>query len=263
MSIVDFNSAIAALEPHGAAIALIAARLLPVAFLCPLLGGPTAPTTVKLSAVLALAFALHIAGGVRPSDTTVGFELLAVGLRELMLGVAIGLIAAVPFDAARIGGRLTDLFRGSSAEAALPHAGTKEAASGDALYQLAVAMTAATVAMPMALAALFRSYALLPLGSFVATESVAALMATVVGTTFATGLAIGAPVAGTSLAVDALLGLSARAVPQLNLQETGTPVKILVGAAALWVGLGAISSRLMVEVSHIERTIATLAEVAS
>ncbi|MCA3011618.1 MAG: type III secretion protein, partial [Myxococcaceae bacterium] len=46
------------------AVAAIAARLVPVAFLCPLLGGQLAPTTVKLGLVLSLALFLHAAAGV-------------------------------------------------------------------------------------------------------------------------------------------------------------------------------------------------------
>jgi flagellar biosynthesis protein FliR len=66
-----------------------------------------------------------------------------------------------------------------------------------------------------------------------------------VGTAFATGLALGAPIAGVSLAVDAVLGLASRAAPQMNLQDTGAPLRILGGGAVLWLTVGLLSDRLL------------------
>jgi len=230
---------------HVLSVAVIAARLLPVAFLCPLFGGQLAPTTVKLGLVLSFAIFLHAAAGIEAPQTATTFGLLAVVFKEFILGTTIGLIAALPFDAARMGGRFIDLFRGSSAEAALPMAGTKESASGDALYQLLLALVAAGVVMPLALSGFFRSYLLAPLGTFTHTEAVVMEVVGLVGTAFGTGLALGAPIAGVSLAVDALMGLASRAASSINLQETGAPLRILGGGAVLWLTVGVIIDRLL------------------
>jgi flagellar biosynthesis protein FliR len=234
-----------ALQPHVVATALIAARLVPVAFLCPMLGGSHAPMTVKLGLVLALATFLHMAAGVGlPTGAATAFDFVGIALKEVLFGTTLGLIAALPFDAARMGGRFIDLFRGSSAEAALPMAGSKEAATGDALYHLLLALAATGVVMPLTLGALFKSYALAPLGAFVHTDSVALQAAALVGGALATGLAIGAPIAGGSLAVDACLGLASRAAPNMNLQETGAPLRILGGGAVVWLAIGLFAARL-------------------
>lgn len=234
-----------ALEPHVVATALIAARLVPVAFLCPLLGGSHAPTHVKLGLVLALSLFLHVAAGVGlPAGATSAFDFVGIAFKEVLLGTTLGLLAALPFDAARMGGRFIDLFRGSSAEAALPMAGSKEAATGDALYHLLLALASTGVVLPLTLGALFRSYALAPLGTFVHSEAVALEAAGLVGGAFATGLAIGAPIAGVSLAVDACLGLASRAAPGMNLQDTGAPLRILGGGAVVWLAIGLIAARL-------------------
>lgn len=236
-----------ALSPHVLAVALISARLLPAAFLCPLLGGSHAPTTVKLGAVLSLASSLHFAAGVAPqAQLTTSFDFAAAALKELMFGTSLGLVAALPFDAARLGGRFIDLFRGSSAEAALPLTGTKEAATGELLSHLLLALASLGVAGPLIVSALWRSFALVPLSGFTHTESVALQVAGLVGSTFATGLALGAPIAAASLAVDATLGLASRAAPQLNLQEVGAPLRILGGGALLWLCLGILANRLVV-----------------
>jgi type III secretion protein T len=96
--------------------ALAIARLAPVTFLCPLLGGAVAPPTVRLGVALALASFLVRATPRTALPDSLSTFVVALGL-EALLGVGLGLAAAAPFDAARVGGRLVDLARGSSAEA--------------------------------------------------------------------------------------------------------------------------------------------------
>ncbi len=239
------NLAIEALQPHVLAVALIGARLIPVAFLCPLFGGSHAPMHVKLGVVLALALFLHGAGGINaPAGMLTAFDFAALAAQEILFGTSLGLVAALPFDAARMGGRFIDLFRGSSAEAALPMAGSKEAATGDALYHLLLALGSAGMLLPLMLAALTRSYGLVAPGAFHHSEDVALHLAGLVGTAFATGFAIGAPIAGLTLAIDVCLGLASRASPNMNLQETGAPLRILGGGAVVWLMIGLVAARL-------------------
>lgn len=233
------------LQPHVVSVAVIGARLLPVAFLCPLLGGQVAPTTVKLGLVLSLAMFLHGAAGIDAPATPSTLALVGLVFREFLVGTTLGLVAALPFDVARMGGRFIDLFRGSSAEAALPMTGSKESAAGDGLYQLLLALCATGLVMPLMLGALFRSFTLVPPGTFSHSEAVVTEVVRLVGTAFATGLALGAPIAGVSLAVDAVLGLASRAAPQMNLQDTGAPLRILGGGAVLWLTVGLLSERLL------------------
>lgn len=259
MSLVDLGAELGALTPHVVAIALCAARLLPVALLSPLLGGQSTPMTVRLALVLALGMAAHFGGGVAaPEEVRDVYSLGALVGKELLFGMVIGIIASLPFDAARIGGRFIDLFRGSSAEAALPSAGTRESATGDGLYQLLVALAVTGAAFPIVLGAVWRGFALVKLGAFVPAEHVAMQVAGLAGAALATGLAIGAPIAGVSLAVDCLLGFVSRAAPGMNLQDTGAPLRILGGGAVLWVSVGLMSDRLLLGVLRSEWALAAL-----
>ncbi len=244
MTSAALQLAIDALAPHVIAVAIISSRLLPVAFLCPLFGGTHAPTHVKLGLVLAVALFVHGAGGVTAPVVGDAFTFGGLAAQEILFGTSLGLVAALPFDAARMGGRFIDLFRGSSAEAALPMAGSKEAATGDALYHLLLALGSAGLVLPAMLAALTRSYGLVAPGAFHHTEDVALYLAGLVGAAFATGFAIGAPIAALQLAIDACLGLASRAAPNMNLQDTGAPLRILGGGAVLWLMVGLIAGRL-------------------
>jgi type III secretion protein T len=237
------------LQEHLVSVAMICARLLPVAFLCPLLGGQLAPTTVKLGLVISLGLFLHVACAIEAPNITSTFGFVGLCVKEFILGTTVGLIAALPFDSARIGGRFIDLFRGSSSEAVLPATGSKESASGDALYQLLLALAASGLAMPLVMAGLFRSYTLVPLGTFSHSQTVVLEVVRLVGTAFATGLALGAPLAAVSLAVDTIMGLASRAAPSMNLQDTGAPLRILGGGAVLWLMVGVVADRLLAAVA--------------
>lgn len=249
---------------HAKAVAVCAARLLPIVFLAPFLGGQAAPAPVRLATVLSLALGLHFAGAVSPAPEAVAglWALGAAVIRELCFGLAIGLVASLPFDAARIGGRFIDLFRGTSAEAVLPVSGTREAATGDAFFHLVVALAIASGASSLVLSAAWRTFAVVPAGGAVTSEELVTLLVRFVAGTFAAGFAIGAPIAALSLAVDALLGLFARAAPQLQVAEMGAPIRILGGGAVLWLAVGLFCHRLLTELGHAEALIPRVAEAA-
>jgi type III secretion protein T len=250
------------LGPHIVAVALCASRLVPVAFLCPLLGGQAAPTTVRLSLVLSLSLFLHLVAGVglvAPVETPV--ELVALALKELAYGTSVGLIAALPFDAARMGGRFIDLFRGTSAEASLPFAGNRESATGDGLYQLLVALAVTGGLFPVVLSGLLRGFGVVRLGAFVPSEEAALYVVTLAGGAMATGLAVGAPIAAAVLTVDCLMGMASRAAPQVNLRELGAPLRILGGGALLWLGVGVFCERLLGGLMGLDSALLTLGEL--
>jgi flagellar biosynthesis protein FliR len=249
---------------HLVAVALCAARLFPVTLFCPLLGGQIAPGIVRLALVLALSLSAHFAGGVEAQMPVDSVWELGAGLgRELLFGTAIGLVASLPFDSARMGGRFIDMFRGTSAEAALPVAGTRESAIGDGLYQLAVALASSGLAFPILFGAIWKSFALIHPGAFAPTEALTMQIVAFAGVALSTGLAIGAPVAGCVLAVDLLLGLVSRAAPQMNLQEVAAPLKILGGAAVVWLLVGVLSERVLAAMVEAECALLAAYGVAS
>ena len=258
---MNFSEALlqTSLEPHILGLSLCAARIAPIAFLCPLLGGSAAPTTVRLAITLALAGTVHFAGGVAAPVEAIGlWAFLALTLKEVVLGMVIGLLASLPFDSARIGGRFIDLFRGSSAEAALPVAGSREAVTGDALHQLLVALVVTGGLFPLVLGGLIRSFKWVPVGTFALSEVGAVEVAKVVGVALATGLAIGAPIAAGCLLVDWFLGLMSRGAPQLQLTELSAPLRIIGGGAMLWLGVGVIAERLLHGVELEQRAMQSL-----
>jgi type III secretion protein T len=231
----------AAVRPELLAWAVASLRVLPVILLCPMLGGQLVPAPVRLAVAGAIGLALRPLAGAIPDGS---LEILARCGREAAVGLLIGLGAALPFDAARIGGRLIDLVRGTSAEAALPVAGHREAATGDLLHQLLVSLAVAGGALPVLVRALARSYVLAPPGVSLGAGGPLEL-ARLLGVTLATGLAVAVPVVALSWAMDATVGLVLRAAPGLPATELATPVRILGGGTVLWLSLGLVADRLL------------------
>jgi flagellar biosynthetic protein FliR/type III secretion protein T len=230
-----------AVRPELLAWAIASMRVLPVSLLCPVLGARLVPAPVRLAVAGTLGLALRpLAGGAPPG----ALETLVRCGREAAVGLVVGIAAALPFDAARIGGRLIDLVRGTSAEAALPVAGHHESATGDVLHQLLVSLALVGGALPVLVHALARSYALVPAGSPLAGDGLLAV-ARLVGVALATGLAVAAPVVALSWATDAAVGIVLRAAPALPANELATPVRVLGGGTVLWLSLGLVSERML------------------
>ena len=252
---------VAVARPQAIAWLLCAARFVPPAFLCPLFGGNAVPVTVRLTVCLALAGNVRFAGGLGFDPPEYLPAYLSAFGHELLVGFAMGFVASLPFDAARIGGRLLDTQRGANAEAMLPGTGSSEAATGHVFQRILVALAFASGAYKPVVAGLVRSFRVLPLGVWTGLngEGLAAAVVSQAGGALAAGLAIGAPVAAVSLAVDAALGVAARVAPQLNIKDTGAPAKLMLGAAAILFSFGVICERLLGELDGAVRAAEAIA----
>jgi type III secretion protein T len=246
-----------ALRPELTPWVLACARFVPVTWLCPLLGGQGAPPPVRLGLAMTLAW---LASARAAADGQVALGPLALApliLREAGLGTALGLLAAAPFEAARFGGRMVDLARGTSAEALLPGVGTREAATAELLARLTVALGWGATAWTVR--ALLRTVVVVPLGrAHPGSEGAVFVAAGVVGI-LASGLALAAPVAFLALVLDAVLGFAARGAQAPGLFEVAAPARILGGGALLWLVLGVAADRLLDLLASAPGALTTLA----
>ena len=231
---------------HFWPVALIGARLFPVALLSPLLGGPATPMTVRLTLGLSLALFAHVEGGVTAAGMD-AFALAAAVAQQLCLGVAMGLLSALPFDAARMAGRQLDTFRGAQGDESLLGESGKDSPSAALLQGLLTATLFASGAERWGLGAILRSFKRVPLAAHADWLTVSEVVAAAVATAFATAFSIGAPAAACALSIDLGLALAARVAPQWRLSELGGPLKLVLGAVVLLFALGGASSHLLEE----------------
>jgi type III secretion protein T len=232
--------------PSALAAGLHGLRLLPTAMLCPFLGGPLVPAPVRLSLAFGLGACAWSAAGGRAFAG--GAALLAASaVRELALGAALGLLASVPFEAARAGGRLADTLRGATlSELHVAPLRQRESAAGDLLVQWLLVVAGSAGGDRLVVSALLDTFRAVPAGApwpaggaglhAVGLRGAAELTAC--------AAALAAPAAAGVLAADLALAFAARAAPQLAIASAAQPARAALGLAALLVPAAALAGRL-------------------
>lgn len=241
------------------ALALAAARTVPLAWLAPVLGGPrVAPSfRVGLGVLLALLCVPSVAAGLpsaiaasaHPIAMPGAATLVLVGLREVLVGATIGFCVGAMFRAAESAGALVDGWRGAPVgEAASVVSGERASPISDLYLLMAVLVFFELGGVRILASALARSYEAVPvLGpgpGARALRPAAELVVACVGKLIASAVGLAAPVlVGTWLA-DVALGLIARAVPQIPLRLAAAPARALLGLGAVLLAVGSLDAAL-------------------
>ncbi|GAB3735960.1 flagellar biosynthetic protein FliR [Luteimonas pelagia] len=200
----------------------------------PMVGGRTLPARVRLILALALAATLSGLLPAPPAAAVDAATALAV-VREFAVGVAMGLMLRLAFEAGRLAGELASQGMGLSfATMADPLSN----ASSPVLSQwffLVFGLVFFTLDGHLALVhVLLDSYHALPVGT--ALPDTHAMLATVplfFATVLRAGVLLALPVMMALLAVNLAFGVLARAAAQLNPIQIGLPVALLVGLLLL------------------------------
>jgi len=234
-----------ALSPHLAGAGLCALRILPVALLSPFFGGPLVPGIVRVSLAAELGVAVHLMRGANPVPLE-GLALLAAGAQELLLGGAMGVLAALPIDTARAGGRLADTLRGATlSELHVSAIRQRETALGDLLVQWTIVLAAWAGADRLVVTAVLGSFAALPLGGPVAGASLLETALRAATELVSAALCLGAPAAGGVLAADLALALASRSALWLGVAGAVQPARAALGLLAVAVPAAALGGKLV------------------
>jgi type III secretion protein T len=240
-----------------AAAALHALRLAPVALASPFLGGPLVPPVVR--AALALGLGAAAAALTRAPAPEAGADLALAAFRELGLGTVLALLASVPIEAARAGGRLADTFRGATlSELHVAPIRQRESALGDLLAQWVIVLAAWAGADRLVLRAVLGSFAALPVGAPPPGPTLLAASLAASGEIVAVAVALAAPAAAGVLAADLAVGLAARVAPQLGAVNAAQPARAALGLVAVAAAASAAAGRLVALAAWPERLVLAL-----
>jgi type III secretory pathway component EscT len=240
-------------DPAGFVLPLLAAlRLLPVAAFSPLLGGPLVPPAVRAGLALALGWCAHPSGGALPSADP--SALLCAAARELALGAALALAAALPVESARAAGRLADTLRGATlSELHVAPIRQRESALGDLLAQWCLVIAAWTGGDRLLLSGLLGSFALVPPGGALPALLLGAGGVRLLTELTASALAIAAPAAAGVLAADLTVATVERLAPGLGVGTSAAPARAGLGLAFVALAASAIGGRLATVVAFAGR----------
>jgi len=202
-------------------VVLLLARLGPLVAIAPFFGDRL-PAAVRLP--LGLALAVAVGSLDVPAPQAGPLLALALILKELAVGATLGFVASLFFHAAEAAGRIADMAGGLVGLATL--------------YRLlAVVVFFAIGGHRVFVAALARSYQVLPVGEFPGDSGIAGVSALAIRLTaemLAVALGLCAPVLCATLLADMAAGLLGRFTPDL-----GQAILALPGRAVATIGVGA------------------------
>jgi type III secretion protein SpaR/YscT/HrcT len=232
---------------------LVAARLVPVLAIAPFFGGRLVPAPVRVAVALAFAALLLPSAGAGAAAALAAGEvgpimLGALLVKEVLVGAALGLLAALPFHAADAAGRLADAARGASmSQLLVPQTGETSTPLGDLGLQLSVLLFLALDGHLVFFRALAASYEALPVVAMPGAAGWQALgeaSMRAAARLIAVAAGLAAPVLAAMFLTDLALGLINRVSPQVGVYFVGMPAKAVLGLLALLIAVSATASAL-------------------
>ena len=210
----------------------------------PLIGTRAVPVRVRV--LLAGALAMAIAPLLPPPPVSGGLDAATVlGVaRELALGVAMGFVLRLVFEAGALAGELVSQGMGLAfAQMNDPLRGTSSGVVAHWFYLAFGLLFFAADGHLAMVALLVRSYQTLPVGApwGDATASLG-VVAGLLGPVLRGGLLLALPVMVALLATNLAFGVLARAAPALNPVQLGLPVAVLMGLFLLAVLAGELAT---------------------
>jgi len=225
------------LQPYLVAAAFALARMISMMIVFPVFDrlGVTGLIRNSIAAVIAIPIIPMIAAHI--GDEQLGLGLIAaLLLKEVVVGLIVGLVLAVPLYAAEAAGDILDQTRGSS-QATLSDAlgSTQASITGTLLVLVVIALYFASGCFDLTLRAIYDSYGIWPVRRFLPLLSPEAgtLLLSVLDSIMSTGLMLVGPIVVCLMLVDLLFALVARAAPSLQPFFLSMTVKNLVFALVL------------------------------
>ncbi|MER2088148.1 MAG: flagellar biosynthetic protein FliR [Sporosarcina sp.] len=228
------------LIPSLAAYLLVLTRVTSFFVTLPLFSYRTIPAThrVVFGALLAwmMVYTLDM------PDLEIDGTYLLLVVKEAMTGLFIGILAFIVMSAIQIAGGFIDFQMGFAiANVIDPQTGAQSPLLGQFFNSLAILLLLALNGHHMLLDGIYYSYQFIPVDQLwpaFGEERLAEFVIKTFATSFAIAFQMSIPVVATLFLVDLALGITARAVPQLNIFVVGFPIKIGVSFIVLFIMMG-------------------------
>lgn len=212
-------------------VALVAMRVTGLILVAPVFSSRAIPATVRVG--LTLVLTVFLFQGVSPTDISV-----AALAGELVVGVVIGLGAALVVAAAEFAGDLLAVEIGLSGASTLDVLNqTTMPVLGQATQLFMVMLLLGMDGQVIMIDALRQSFAVIPAGSGLTMDASLPAVVSAGTLVFARGVQFAAPVVAAVALANVGLGIVARTVPQLNVLMMAFPIQIALGLATLGLSL--------------------------
>ncbi len=222
---------------------LVAARLSGLFLFAPVLASQLVMRQVRVLMLLMLTVALYPAvaeGGIVTPPLEIG-PLAIVLLSEVLIGLAIGMLATMPLVAVQIAGSIISYKLGLAlAQVYNPEFDAQSEVIGQIMYLMALALFIQVGGLEHMVVAVMDTFASLPPGTAWVDVAPVHLMAAMIDAAFVVGLRIAMPVLLMATLASLAMGVLMRTIPQINIMTIGFAIQIVLGLAVLAVSIMAI-----------------------
>ncbi|HEY0785270.1 MAG TPA: flagellar biosynthetic protein FliR [Acidobacteriaceae bacterium] len=219
------------------ALLTIGVRVSGLMLFAPFLGSTVIPARIKAVLTLALTFLLYPMVEHSIPAIAVG-EWPGMVASELLVGLALGIVTSLVFDAVQMAGQVLSIQMGYSLINILDPNTQVESTVVATFHQALVMLIFLRLDVHLwLLRALGNSFAYLPPGSAHLTRPFAVTALGAGASVIQVGVQVAAPVLSATLLADLVLGLLGKASPQLPLMLLGPAVKSLLGLLVLMAAL--------------------------
>ena len=225
---------------------LVLARMAGLFAAIPIFGGRRVPLTVKAAAILAIALVLFpIVRDKIPQMPTDTISLVILIIRESLVGLTLSLLSQVIFAAVQFCGQMIGMQMGLSMASLFdPEAGqVPEIAIFQDLLAMLLFMTLGV--HHVFIRAIVESYSLVPVGAWHMSGGLIHFLIAATSGLFVLAIKLATPVMVTLLGTSVVLGIMARAFPQMNIFMISFPLNIGIGFLVLGLSLQAFSHTLV------------------
>lgn len=227
---------------YATAYLLLFARVGAVLMLLPVFSEEAVPGHVRLLLALGLTLALFglLGGELLPHASDQG-ALLGLLLTELLVGLSLGMLVKLFFQAIAMAGSLVSMQMGlSSALLFDPGLGGQVPVLAK-LCSLAAALVCLGMGIHhLWIAAIVQSYSVFPVGAVPKPGDLAQLAVATVGRSFAISVSLAGPFLVYGLLLNLALGFSARLAPTIQVFFIAQPLNLLLGLALFAATVGAM-----------------------
>ena len=225
------------LQPYFVAAAFALARMIAMMIVFPVFDrlGVTGLIRNSIALVLSIPFIPMIVAHLGSEKLSLGLMVVLL-MKEVIVGLVVGLVLAVPLYAAEVAGDILDLQRGSSSASLSDPLGSIQAnITGTLLALVIIALYFASGCFDLTLRAIYDSYGIWPVRRFLPllSREAGGLLLSLLDTIVSTGLMLVGPIVVCLLLVDLLFALIARAAPSLQPFYLSMTVKNLVFSLVL------------------------------
>lgn len=222
---------------------LVAARVGGLFLFAPILASQLVLRRVRILLLGMLTLAVYpavAAAGVPTPPLEIG-SLALVLLGEVLIGMAIGMLATMPLVAVQVAGSIISYKLGLSlAQVFNPEFDAQSEVIGQLLFLMALAVFVRVGGLEHMVVAVMDTFRTLPPGSAWVDAAPTRLLAAMTDAAFVVGLRIAMPVLLMATLTSLAMGVLMRTIPQINIMTIGFAIQIVLGLAVLAVSMMAI-----------------------